>query len=536
VNNPSGLDLQENEQITVSKAIARCLGFGEYADKEKVKLLRKNVVLPWFTVEDVLNPFGLANKISSGNQPLCKYLKSIFSPQSLAVLADPNSTKQQQKFVLIEEFNKAIQGVALDEDRRMDTIKLSSDALRFKAQNPKNEDLIRFNRMLLEDYFTQELKRNRPPEYQMFLVNVGEIMDQGRVDKDPIMEPNDLVIVPESKRTYSKVSIMGQVRYPQAVEMLPGGNLSVSQVIARAGGFLEFANKRKIKLLRRNSLESYLFVPDDFQKLRAFVKKLRERKDPTSAFLWNELSEPARKVLCDSRATPAMLSNVLATELNRILKGGSIYAQERFSQVKLPPEIMLNVTAQTSAYLFVNDDILDVSSLALKLSVHTDPLAQFLWNQFSDQERRAFEIANAATRQQESALLEAVVVGFNDILSGASIYTPRCFEHVEISPEALELMTENPKGEDLVRLNRLLLEDAFPQELKKNPHNPRDKNLIRVNRRLLEAVYPRELKRHDEYATIMVDMVRIIDRAEMDKDPILEPDDLIVVSERWINF
>ena len=536
VQNPSGLDMQENEQITVSKAIARCLGFAEYADKEKVKLLRKNVLLPWFTVEDVLNPFGLANKIVSGNQPLCKYLKNIFSSQSLALLADPNSTKQQQKFILIEEFNKAVQGVALDEDRRMDNVKLSSDALRLKAQNPKNEDLIRYNRMLLEDFFAQELKRNRPPEYQMFLVNVAEIMDQGRVDKDPVMEPNDLVIVPESKRTYSKVSVMGQVHYPQTIEMLPGGNLSVSQVIARAGGFSDFANKRKIKLLRRNSLDSYLFAPSDFIKLHHFVKLLRERSDPTSAYLWNALSEPARKILCDSRATPEAQRNVLVTELNRILKGGSIYTPERFCQVKLPPEIMLTVTAQNSAYFFTADDFLDISSLSLKLSVHTDPLVQYLWNQFSSQERRAFELASAATRQQESALLEAVISAFNNILGGPSIYTPRCFEHVEISPEALELMTENPQGEDLVRLNRLLFEDAFPQEIKKNPHNPRDKTLIRVNRRLLEAAYPHDLKRHDEYATIIVDMVKIIDKAEMDKDPIIEPDDLIIVPERWINF
>lgn len=536
VNNPSGLDLQENEQISVSKAIARCLGFAEYADKEKVKLLRKNVILPWFAVEDVLNPFGLANKIVSGNAPLSKYLKSLFSPQSLAILADPNCTKQQQKSVLIEELNKAVQGVALDEDRRMDNIKLSADALRLRAQNPKNDDLIRYNRMLLEDFFPQELKRDRPPEYQMFLVNVAEIMDQGRVDKDPVMEPNDLVIVPESKRTYSKVSIMGQVRYPQTVEMLPGGNLSVSQVIARAGGFADFANKRKIKLLRRNSLDSYLFAPCDFVKLNNLVKMLRERSDPTSAFLWKEFSDPARKILCDPRSTPDEKRNVLVTELNRILKGGSIYTSERFAQAKLPPEIMLTVSAQTSAYLFVPDDFLDISSLALKLSVHTDPLVKYIWNQFSSQERRAFEIASAATRQQESALQEAVLTGFNNILSGPSIYAPQCFEHVEVSPEALELMTQSPQGEDLVRLNRLLFEDAFPQEIKKNPHNPRDKNLIRINRRLLEAAYPHEIKRHDEYATILVDMTRIIDKAEMDKDPLIEPDDLIIVPERWINF
>ena len=60
--------------------------------------------------------------------------------------------------------------------------------------------------------------------------------------------------------------------------------------------------------------------------------------------------------------------------------------------------------------------------------------------------------------------------------------------------------------------------------------------MVHLNRRLLEAAYSREITRHDEYQSIMVDIQRIIDKAELDKDPIIEPDDLIMVPERWINF
>lgn len=535
VNHPSGLDLQDNEQITVSKAIARAQGFADFADKEKVKLLRKNVVIPWFTVEDFLNPFGISNKILSSPDPFSKHLKTLFSPQSLETLSNPNSTAQQQKFVLIEELNKAIQGPLLYDDQRFADINLSSDAKRLKAQNPKAEDLIRLNRLLLEDAYSRELRRNRPPEYQTFVVNIAEIFEKGLIDKDPVMEANDLVIVSETKRTHSKVSIMGQVRYPQTMEMLPGGNLTVSQVIAHAGGFAEFANKRKVKLLRKNPAESYFLVTDDIVKLRALAKRLRDPKDPLCRYLWEHFTYPARQVLNDPKSTQGEQKIAITKEFNRMMKEGSIYTEDRFIEIKLPSEIVLALTAQAGTCLFTPNDFLDISGFIVKLNSHTDPFFQFLWNQFTDPERKLIQNAITSTRQQD-VLMDTLLARLNTILRGSSIYSPQYFEKIEISPEVLALLTQNPKGDELVRLNRQLMEDACPQEIKKTPYNPHDKNIVRLNRRLFECAFPHELKRHDEYQTIMVDMQRIVDKAELDKDPLIEPDDLIMVPERWINF
>ena len=538
VNQPSGLDLGENEQITVSKAVARAQGFAEYADKEKVKLLRKNVVIPWFVVEELLDPVALSKKVVTSPDPLSRYLKGLFAPASLDVLSNPASTKQQQKFVLIEEFNKAIQGALLYDDQRFLDISLSADAKRLKAQNPKGDDLIRLNRILLEDAYVRELKKNRPPEYQTFIVNVSEIIDRGMIDKDPILQPNDLIIVPESKRTNAKVSIMGQVHYPQTMDMLPGGNLTVSQVIAHAGGFSDFANKSKVKLLRRNPAESYLFVSDDIVKLRALVKRLREHRarDPLCLFLWEHFNNPARQVLMDPRATPAQQQLAIIGELNRFMKAGSLYTESRFTGIKIPSEISLAITAQSGNCLLTPTEFLDISGFVSKLTNHTDPFFQFLWDQFSEPERKALQDAAAATRLQEAILMEVLLTKLNAILRGGSIYHPGIFEKIELSPESLALLTHNPQGEELVHLNRLLLEDACPQEIKKSPFNPQDKSIIRLNRRLLEIAFEREIKRHDEFQTIMVNMERIIDKAELDKDPLIEPDDLIMVPERWINF
>ena len=41
----------------------------------------------------------------------------------------------------------------------------------------------------------------------------------------------------------------------------------------------------------------------------------------------------------------------------------------------------------------------------------------------------------------------------------------RRFAGVKLSPETMESLTNNPQGEALIHLNRLLLDDAYPGEL-----------------------------------------------------------------------
>jgi hypothetical protein len=54
------------------------------------------------------------------------------------------------------------------------------------------------------------------------------------------------------------------------------------------------------------------------------------------------------------------------------------------------------------------------------------------------------------------------------IHSGRSLYEAGCFKGVELSAETAELAAQKPSGDQLVRLNRLLLEDACPNEIAKS--------------------------------------------------------------------
>ena len=54
------------------------------------------------------------------------------------------------------------------------------------------------------------------------------------------------------------------------------------------------------------------------------------------------------------------------------------------------------------------------------------------------------------------------------MLSGPSLYDPARFRNVVLRPETEQLLKQNPGGQQLARLNKLLLEDAYPTELEKS--------------------------------------------------------------------
>jgi len=77
---------------------------------------------------------------------------------------------------------------------------------------------------------------------------------------------------PKSKGT---VFVMGAVRNQGAIEIPPDGSFTVSKAIMRAGGFSEFANQRKVKLIRKGNASSEPLMVD--------VKSMMEgkgEKDP----------------------------------------------------------------------------------------------------------------------------------------------------------------------------------------------------------------------------------------------------------------
>ena len=96
--------------------------------------------------------------------------------------------------------------------------------------------------------------------------------------------------------------------------------------------------------------------------------------------------------------------------------------------------------------------IADEAAFLRKLDEGADPVSAFLRGQLPDR-----------------TMIAAVVKQLNQIISGPSIYEEARFRNVVLRPETAVQFRRSPQGYDLARLNKMLLEDAYPEVIAKSP-------------------------------------------------------------------
>jgi O-antigen/teichoic acid export membrane protein len=112
---------------------------------------------------------------------------------------------------------------------------------------------------------------------------------------------------------------------------------------------------------------------------------------------------------------------------------------------------------------FATSDIKDFRSFTLKLQNQADPIAGFLWSQISNSTREMIR-----TNATEGMLQPVLVSDLNHLIQPGTIFQPERFSTVSLSPETKSLLNRDlPRGWH-ARLNRLLLEDAFPDEIERS--------------------------------------------------------------------
>jgi Domain of Unknown Function (DUF1080) len=100
--------------------------------------------------------------------------------------------------------------------------------------------------------------------------------------------------------------------------------------------------------------------------------------------------------------------------------------------------------------------IMDVEAFAAKLGTGTDGVSVFLRDHLQD------------SLKTNPTVISTLVKDLNRVISGPSIYDKVRFNNVILRPETERLLNQNPSGQQLARLNKLLLEDAYPGELAKS--------------------------------------------------------------------
>lgn len=111
--------------------------------------------------------------------------------------------------------------------------------------------------------------------------------------------------------------------------------------------------------------------------------------------------------------------------------------------------------------LFYGNDLSDLSALVAKLVAHTDPVSDYVWGRLQTQTKQTLQNSESSPQDQLTVLISE----FNQILRGESIYAAARFAGITLSAEATALLAQNPQGLDLIRLNRVLLEAAYPTQI-----------------------------------------------------------------------
>ena len=111
-------------------------------------------------------------------------------------------------------------------------------------------------------------------------------------------------------------------------------------------------------------------------------------------------------------------------------------------------------------------DVLDAPSLAAKLREHSDPLSRYLWDQLGSTNQAA--LAPIPAKQKRPVpLATSLAHSLNKVILGGPIHDPARFSQIKLRGRTRGMLTEPPAAEDSPRLNRLLLEDAYPRELRR---------------------------------------------------------------------
>lgn len=116
-------------------------------------------------------------------------------------------------------------------------------------------------------------------------------------------------------------------------------------------------------------------------------------------------------------------------------------------------------------------EIANPGALVKKIHAARDPLSAYLKQNFSGDAQKQFAAYDGAEKlsaDQEKAWKKILAEELGSLMQNNSLYQSERFAQVTLGAETTKRVEQNPQGANRIRLNRLLLEDAYPQELIKN--------------------------------------------------------------------
>jgi hypothetical protein len=115
----------------------------------------------------------------------------------------------------------------------------------------------------------------------------------------------------------------------------------------------------------------------------------------------------------------------------------------------------------TDSSLFSAGHFTDITGLVAQLISAEDGVSDYLWKVFDSASQKVLTHPLSTDAQKQTVLVNEL----NSILVGGSIYDSNRFGGITLLTETQALLGQNPQGAAEIRLNRLLLEDAYPLKI-----------------------------------------------------------------------
>jgi gluconate:H+ symporter, GntP family len=141
-----------------------------------------------------------------------------------------------------------------------------------------------------------------------------------------------------------------------------------------------------------------------------------------------------------------------------------------FAVAILPVILPILLISMASAFIAIQgkvfelNDIRDPAAFARHIGAGNDGPASFVRANLSDKTRQ--QLTDGPLEAPPVALQKALLDDLNRIVRGTPVYAQPGFTNVAVRPEASTLFGKKLQGDNVTRLNRMVIEDAFNGELK----------------------------------------------------------------------
>jgi hypothetical protein len=116
---------------------------------------------------------------------------------------------------------------------------------------------------------------------------------------------------------------------------------------------------------------------------------------------------------------------------------------------------------------FRASDFKNLAGLLDKLRLAQDPLSQHLHETWPQEQQTLLEFAEG-TRTFAGEHQKKLIETLNELLKRKPLFDEKRFAHIQLTDKARRAIGQNFQGDRVAQVNRLLLEEAYPEEI--NPH------------------------------------------------------------------